>query len=309
MVLTPRRTYTVQADSAAEMEEWVEAINQAKIQYELTSSSDIDSFSTSNSKLDLPNSALTGATTVVGAPSLSPPGAGRKPEVAKQPSATFLPRRQPPRQNSLSLSDPTLLTVESGVRIENKNSVPSPTTPRTPDPKVSGLSLGITSQSAGQMPTTLAGPHANASGRHLQTGRATDGLSLVTSGTQAIRIGTSPTTLYRRDQHDGDFAPNSYSSNQSFTFSPSSPGYTSGGEHHFGMGEQVSSEDEDVMDDPSVLEAGRVAAAANAPGSGLVTGGEQLNSKVIRQGYLLKLGNTYKVFFTFSSARSFLVAL
>lgn len=55
-----------------------------------------------------------------------------------------------------------------------------------------------------------------------------------------------------------------------------------------------SEEEEDVGDDPTVLEAGRVAAAANAPGSGLVTG-EQLDSKVVRQGYLLKLGNTYKV--------------
>ena len=299
MVLTPRRTYTVQADSVAEMEEWVDAINHAKAQYELATSSDIDSSSASNSKLDLPNSTPTHtvAGTLAAATSLSPPGAARK-EVAKQISGTFLPRRQPPRQNSLSLADPGLLAVnvnfESGGR--NKSGAPSPTTPRATDAKVSGLSLGIMGQSMAQMPTTP-------SGRHLHSGRTADGLSLVTSGAQAIRIGTSPTSPFRRDQqHDTDFAPNSFSSSYSYNFSPGTPN-SPGGELQFGMGEHnISSEEEDVLDDPTVVEAGRVAAAANAPGSGLVTNGEQLNSKVVRQGYLLKLGNTYKVPLPLSSS-------
>ncbi|KAF9354298.1 hypothetical protein BGX34_011109 [Mortierella sp. NVP85] len=294
MILTPRRTYTVQADSVAEMEEWVDAINHAKVQYELASSSDIDSFSASNSKLDLSNSTPTHtvAATLAAATSLSPPGAGKK-EVAKQVSGTFLPRRQPPRQNSLSLADPGLLSVnvnfESGGRNKSGAPSPSPTTPRMTDSKASGLSLGIMGQSMAQMPPTTPG-------RHLQSGRATDGLSLVTSGTQAIRIGTSPTSPFRRDQqHDTDFTPNSYSSSYSYNLSPGTPN-SPGGELQFGMGEHnISSEEEDnVLDDPTVVEAGRVAAAANAPGSGLVTNGEQLNSKVARQGYLLKLGNTYK---------------
>ncbi|KAG0233258.1 hypothetical protein BGX31_004876 [Mortierella sp. GBA43] len=296
LILTPRRTFTIQAESVTEMEEWVEAINQAKVHYELTSSSDIDSFSASTSKLDLPNSAPTYTSPAMGAAGSLSPGPGRAPELTKQASGTFMPRRQQPRQGSLSLSDPTLLAVDSGIgaRIGTKGSAPSPTT-RVPDSKVSGLSLGIMSQSMGQMPSSpLSGTPANNSGRHLQANR-TDGLSLVTSGTQAIRIGTSPTSPFRRDQHhDAEFAPNSYSSNHSFTFSPNSPVFGPG-EHQFGMGEHnVSSEEEDVLDDPTVLEAGRVAAEANAPGSGLVTNGEQLNSKVVRQGYLLKLGNTYK---------------
>ncbi|KAI1321739.1 hypothetical protein EDD11_000015 [Mortierella claussenii] len=313
VILTPRRTYTVQADSVAEMEEWIQAINQAKVQYELTSSSDMDSSLYSGSTPQLERQANS-----------APQSGSRRTELVKQGSGTFLPRRQ---QHPMSLSDPGLLTStnahqngEGPVGGLGRNMLPptSSPLPRISDPKVSGLSLGIMNQSMGQTLHTLSstmhnglhqGPHdtndLNSTSRHLQPngGRAADDLSLVTSGTQAIQIGgiSSPSSPLRQGHHDfsgsyGDFPPNSFSSAHSFHTSPgtpNSPGYGSSGDQ-FGVGElNTSSEEEDVVDDPTVLEAGRVAAAANAPGSGLVTG-EQLESKVVRQGYLLKLGNTYK---------------
>ncbi|KAF9204935.1 hypothetical protein BGZ49_004674 [Haplosporangium sp. Z 27] len=275
VIITPRRTFSVKADSTAEMEEWVKAINQAKIQYELTSSSDMDSsFST---QLDQPNSATQF-------------GSSRKIEMAKQGSGALLPRRQ---QNTLSLSDPGLL--RNGDR--SLSSPISPATSRIPDPTVSELSMGIMSQSMGQIPSpNLSNTRGNnyANPRHLQHNRAADGLSLVTSGTQAIPINSNPTSPPRQD---GEFFhPNSYSSNHSFNTSPGTPNSPEYGSisDQFGVGEpNVSSEEEDIVDDPVVLEAGRVAAAANAPGSGLVSG-EQLESKVVRQGYLLKFGKKYK---------------
>ncbi|KAF9112535.1 hypothetical protein BGX27_003214 [Mortierella sp. AM989] len=286
VILTPRRTFTVQADNKAEMEEWIHAINQAKIQYELTSSSDIDSSFSAN--LEHTSSALQS-------------GPARKFEMVKQGSGTFLPRRQ---QNQLSLSDPGLLGNEGGgenaMQIGRILSSPtSPSVSRTLDPNTSELSMGIMSQSMGQISSpNMANNRANNGAsvnlnRHLQSNRTTDGLSLVTSGTHAIRISPSPISPPRQD---GDFPSNSFSSNYSFNTlpgTPNSPEYGSGGDQ-FGMGElNASSEEEDVADDPTVLEAGRIAAAANAPGSGLVTG-EQLESKVVRQGYLLKFGNKYK---------------
>lgn len=84
---------------------------------------------------------------------------------------------------------------------------------------------------------------------------------------------------------------------------PSSPGYYSGGEEVLWTtsavtGEHMSSGEDEIQEedenDPCFLEAGRVASEANAPGSGLVSA-EELGSMVIRQGYLLKLGNKYKV--------------
>ncbi|KAF9908928.1 hypothetical protein BX616_011334 [Lobosporangium transversale] len=283
VILTPKRTFTVQADSVAEMEEWIQAINQAKMQYDLTSSSDIElSHPGSNAQQEVQSSSA--------------------PQLGSKKSDALLSRRPP---NPMSISDSGLLALgQTGRNL----SPPSPLS-RNPDQRLSGLSLGIMSQSAGQMPAIVSPGNNNShvvntgtSGRHLQpnSNRTGDGLSLITSGTQAIRIGglASPSSpAARQGHHDPNELPaNSFSSNQSFIVSPctpNSPGFGSGGDQ-FGMGDHnVSSEEEDVADDPTVLEAGRVAAAANAPGSGLVTG-EQLESKVVRQGYLLKLGKTYK---------------
>lgn len=286
VVLTPRRTFTVQAESAEDMEDWIRSINQAKIQYDLTSSSDMDSYVGSASQLELQQQ--------------QPQAPGR---------STPLQRRQLQLQqhpHPLSISDPGLSSeARSTGPLSAKAASPlvsSPLSRLDPVPKVSGLSLGILSQSVGQLPSSI--PPVNKPGRILQghtSPTRTDGLSLITTGTQDLRIGSSlPSTSPSGPEVHGDFPPNSYSSNYSFNTvpgTPSSPDYTSGGEHYgMGAGEHISSEDDEVIDDdPTELdEAGRAAAAANAPGSGIVTE-EQMGNKVVRQGYLLKLGNAYKV--------------
>ncbi|KAG0247166.1 hypothetical protein BG011_001916, partial [Mortierella polycephala] len=257
MILTPRRTFTVQADSVAEMEEWVKAINQAKIQHDLISSSDIGSYAGSTTQLDNL--------------STSAPVFSKKPELIKQGSGTLLPPRRP--QNPHSLSDPGMLsTGENLARPPGKNMSPPPGSPlsRIPEPNILRSSQGILNQSSGQMPAA----HSPATHHGVP----------------------SPSSPHRGDGVSTEFTPNSFTPNHSFNTipaTPSSPGYGSGCEHYYHGEANASSEEEDVMDDPTVLEAGRIAAAANAPGSGLVTG-EQLESKVVRQGYLLKLGNTYK---------------
>ncbi|KAG0302213.1 hypothetical protein BGZ98_007688 [Dissophora globulifera] len=80
------------------------------------------------------------------------------------------------------------------------------------------------------------------------------------------------------------------------TPSPSAPGAGGGGYNMTGANYFSSGEEEDDVD-PSFLEAARLASEANAPGAGIVTD-EQLGSKLVRQGYLLKLGNTYKTWRT-----------
>ncbi|KAF9181615.1 hypothetical protein BGZ51_005282 [Haplosporangium sp. Z 767] len=294
MILTPRRTFTVQADSVAEMEEWVKAINQAKVQHDLISSSDIDSYAGSTTQLDNL--------------STSAPVFSRKPELVKQGSGTLLPRRP---QNPLSLSDPGMLaTGENLAGPPGKNISLPPASPlsRIPELNTSGASQGILSQSLGQMPAThspaihhgqvgINNSNNNNNNNRILPTRTTDGLSLVTSGIHNFHLGVpSPLSPPRDDGVSTELTPNSFTSNHSFNAiptTPSSPGYGSGCEHYYHGEANASSEEEDVVDDPTVLEAGRIAAAANAPGSGLVTG-EQLGSKVVRQGYLLKLGNTYK---------------
>ncbi|KAF9370472.1 hypothetical protein CPC16_003690, partial [Podila verticillata] len=285
VILTPRRTFTVQAESAEDMEDWIRSINQAKIQYDLTSSSDMDSYGGSASQLEVQQQ--------------QPQAPGR---------STPLQRRQlQPQQHPhpLSISDPGLSSeARSSGPLSGKVASPlasSPLSRLDPVPKVSGLSLGILSQSVGQFPSSI--PPVNKTGRILQghtSPTRTDGLSLITTGTQDLRIGSSlPSTSPSGPEVHGDFPPNSYSSNYSFNTvpgTPSSPDYTSGGEHYgMGAGEHISSEDDEVIDDdPTELdEAGRAAVAANAPGSGIVTE-EQMGNKVVRQGYLLKLGNAYK---------------
>ncbi|KAF9570647.1 hypothetical protein EC968_001534 [Mortierella alpina] len=278
VILTPRRTFTVQADSVAEMEQWIYAINQAKVQHELTSSSDIDSYSGSTPQFENVSSS---APSGFSAPS-------RRPELVKQASGTLLPaRKQQQAPNPLALSDPGLLS-------SGENAARLGAYPRVPESRISGLSLGIMSQSVGQLPSSSSpanGSH-HSNNAHIKAGGPDTGLSLVTSGVQAIRIGGPPSS-----PPQDEMPPNSFSSSHSFNApgTPNSPGYGSGCDQYGSLGDcpNASSEEEDVIDDPSVLEAGRVAAAANAPGSGLVTG-EQLESKVVRQGYLLKLGKTYK---------------
>ncbi|KAI8601198.1 hypothetical protein EDD21DRAFT_290429, partial [Dissophora ornata] len=109
VILTPKRTFTVQAESVAEMEEWIEAINQAKVQYELASSSDMgsSSYSGSTPQMEFPSSA---PSTSAAAAALA---ASKKPELVKQGSGTFLPPRKQ-NQSPLSLSDPGLLTSTGG---------------------------------------------------------------------------------------------------------------------------------------------------------------------------------------------------
>ncbi|KAF9438313.1 hypothetical protein BGZ76_008701 [Entomortierella beljakovae] len=286
VILTPRRTFTLQAESTAEMEEWVQAINQTKVQFDLGSSSDIEStFSGSNTPLEHISSALHPGTP-----------ASRRLEMTKQQPqqpqqqgpGILLPRKQ---SNQLSLSDPGLLasneyTAQSGMNLSPPHS--STLAPRASDSNISELSMGIMSQSMGQIPSpnspntvdnrnnTSANTNAN---RPLQSNMGVDGLSSVTAGTQAIHIGSPPRTYAKQDMSIGDIPPNSFSSNHSFNTTPgtpNSPEYGYGGDQFA----NVSSEEEDVVDDPTVLEAGRIAAAANAPGSGLVTG-EQLESTVL----------------------------
>ncbi|KAF9582168.1 hypothetical protein BGW38_000556 [Lunasporangiospora selenospora] len=330
MILTPRRTFTVQADSVADMHTWIQTINQAKVHCDLSSSSDIDSNSGSTPQLDSHQTLLPrtqgqtqgqaqGQAQGQGQPQ---PGMSPKTELVKQGSGTLVvPQRRPP--NQLSFSDPGLVLSTNiggggeGIGVGDLHGSgpmslsPSALSPssRHPDPvKTSGLTIGLSS------PTTSP---ARNSMRALQSGD--NGLSLITTGTQAVRIGgcatpTSPPrdgNIFQQppqtpNQHGpAELPPNSYSSNYSHNGNhmmhaapgtPSSPGYGSGGEQYCCPGgEHVgSSEEEEIVDDPhSVLEAGRVAVAANAPGSGLVTD-EQIGSKVVRQGYLVKLGNTYK---------------
>ncbi|KAG0056581.1 hypothetical protein BGZ83_004363 [Gryganskiella cystojenkinii] len=357
VILTPRRTFTVQADNVADMEAWIKAINQAKVQYELTSSSDMDSFSGSTPQLiDQQNrntiqqqqEQQSQSNSAPQSRTIPPSPLSGKPELVKQGSGTFLPRRlQPPQNlNQLSLSDPGLLTsgdiTHGGAG--GMGSMSNPSSPRYMSPpassplsrpvdysinnsgnnnsgrnnKVSGLSLGLMSQSMGQMPTTSIsplvinnGPITNTSRVLQQNPRNNDGLSLITSDTQAIRIGGSsspaspPRNGFNEDGDNNGVLATSFSSNYSLNNVPGTPsslgGYGSGGEQ-FGTSinnnnnnhaSSEEEEDEAIADDPCFLEAGRIAAAANMPGSGLVTN-EQLESKVVRQGYLHKLGNTYK---------------
>ncbi|KAF9419434.1 hypothetical protein BGZ94_009428, partial [Podila epigama] len=321
VILTPRRTFTVQAESAEDMESWITAINQAKAQYDLTSSSDIDStYSGSASQLELQQHPSAG--NVVGRPS---------PLQQRQLAPHNLP-------HPLSISDPGLLVDTDPSRTASgqlSSKAMSPSVVSSPrsrllnpgQPKVSGLSLGILSQSMGQLPSSI-GSVANSPNRPLPSpsvaspirGNRADGRFPVTLGTQDLRVGTShplmpPASPSRPFEglgpnHVESFAPNSYSSNQSYNSmpgTPSSPEYTSGGEQPAnGTGQATmgvaggdahnSSEEEEAVfdDDPTELdEAGRAAVAANAPGSGIVTE-EQLGSRVVRQGHLIKLGNAYK---------------
>ncbi|KAF9966675.1 hypothetical protein BGZ70_001622 [Mortierella alpina] len=282
VILTPRRTFTLQASDVSEMGDWVHAINQAKVHFEFTaSSSDLDSNAGSTVQLGIPQPQYQQAQDQ---PHLSDDTRGDRQSMF----GALLPKRQ--LHTTLSLGDPDLLG--KGVPVLDKNGIassplqaPAPTTPTGSWPPAP-LALDWLSSQPG-------------------SSRRTTGLSLVTTGTQAMRI-SNPSSPRMEQVHAGEgFVVGSFSSGQSHTGTtihnttasvpgtPSSP--RNAGADFFSMAtdHNLSSGEEDTGDDPSVLEAGRLASEMNAPASGIVTG-EQLESKVVRQGYLLKFGNKYK---------------
>ncbi|KAF9088524.1 hypothetical protein BGX23_007288 [Mortierella sp. AD031] len=306
VILTPRRTFTVQAKSVAEMQEWLHAINQAKVQSDfMASTSDLESFAGSTVQLGLELTSPTSPTSPQQLP-LTPAQTSTSQQqkldhkaMARQSiSDVILARRQPPN-TQLSLADPDLHDKREASSTRNKDKN-----------VVRPLSVTIATSASGVGAT----PHSDTSSLDRSTPRKAgsrrngEGLSLITTGTQAIQIAT-PSSPRMENVHSNEPALGSFSSGQSYgngggmlsagPKTPSSPGYTSGGEFFWNTGYDpgFSSGDDECLDeeeDPSVvLEAGRVATEANAPGSGIVTG-EQLESKVIRSGYLLKLGNKYK---------------
>ncbi|KAF9372236.1 hypothetical protein BGX21_004861 [Mortierella sp. AD011] len=279
VILTPRRTVTVQAKDVAEMRDWVQAINQAKIQFEFTaSSSDLESYAGSTAQLGCLQQD--GNMDTMGARPLQQQQQQPQPITRQE---MILPRRQ--QHKPLSLSDPDLLDKREKSRIKGKGiALPTPTSTAPQSP------VGFPGSSAARI---LDRPTPRAGGP-----RAGPGLTLVTS-TQAMQISSSSSP--RMEQvHSTELPVGSYSSDQSnganaaVPETPSSPGgYYSGGEAFWSNHDHMSSGEEDVADDPSILEAGRLASEVNAPGSGIVTD-EQLGSKLVRQGYLYKLGNKYK---------------
>ncbi|KAF9422403.1 hypothetical protein BGZ94_008592 [Podila epigama] len=92
VILTPRRTFTVQAKNHADMQDWIDAINEVKAQFEFTSSSDLESFAGSTLQLGLQqqqqssnaSGSIPGAVTV---------NRLSKPTLRKLGSGMALPRR------------------------------------------------------------------------------------------------------------------------------------------------------------------------------------------------------------------------
>ncbi|KAG0293230.1 hypothetical protein BGZ97_005386, partial [Linnemannia gamsii] len=305
VILTPRRTFTVQAKSVAEMQEWLQAINQAKVQSDfMASTSDLESFAGSTLQLGLglsspPNSPTT-TTMAQQLPLTSAQTSSslHKAMARQSISDVILARRQPPN-TQLSLADQELHDKReaSSTRNKGKNVV---------RPLSAVIATGASG--AGSAPHTdtsiLDRPAPRRAGSRRAAG---EGLSLITTGTQAVQI-ASPSSPRMEQVHAHDPALGSFSSAQSYTggailsagpMTTSSPGYNSGGEFFwntgcdpgFSSGDEECAEEEE--DQSVVAEAGRVATEANAPGSGIVTG-EQLESKLVRSGNLLKLGNKYK---------------
>ncbi|KAG0351290.1 hypothetical protein BGZ54_003329, partial [Gamsiella multidivaricata] len=320
VILTPRRTFTVQAQTHTEMCEWIQAVSEAKIQFEFTVSSS-----------DLESSA--GSTVHLGQASGTAPTQPATPTMPMTPmtptakvSGIILPRRQ--QHTPLSLSDPELLDKREKSRQKSKDvPQPSPLSCASPNynhdfSNTNANTNMITRRTSILDQPIVCTPPASP--------RRVEGLSLITTnythnstppagtgsgagtGTQAINI-AAPSSPRMEQVHSAayDLTVGSFSSEQSFTDhpprletlpgTPTSPGgYYSGGEAFFGgntnyfsSGDEDAAIDDDDNDPCMMVEAGRVASAANAPGSGIVTA-EQVESKVIRQGYLLKLGNTYK---------------
>ncbi|KAF9134808.1 hypothetical protein BGW39_005718 [Mortierella sp. 14UC] len=328
MILTPRRTFTVQAKSVAEMQDWLHAINQAKVQSDfMASTSDLDSFAGSTVQLSLGQATPTSPTglqqqqlPLTPAQTSSSQNSAHKAMARQGISDVILARRQPPHRHAqLSLADQELHEKReaSSTRNKGKNMV-------RPLSVVIATG-GAPSGGAGSTTTPLTdisildrpAPHRAGSRR----AAAGEGLSLITTGagagagTQAIQI-VSPSSPRMENVHTHDPALGSFSSGQSYNatgtgaggiisaggpMTPSSPGYNSGGEFFWNTGYDpgFSSGDDECADEEEddfvvVKEAaGRVASEANAPGSGIVSG-EQMESTVVRSGSLLKLGNKYK---------------
>ncbi|KAI1315963.1 hypothetical protein EDD11_010602 [Mortierella claussenii] len=289
VILTPRRTFSVLAKDVVEMQEWINAINEAKIQFEFTaSSSDLESYAGSTVHLEQQRQLQEGQTPVTAADRLQQQQLqGTAAAPARQSiHGMILPRRQ--QQTPLSLSDPDLLEKREQSRIKRKSI--SPSSPVSP----------IDLQTAVGPPTSVSSildrPIIHTGGLY-----ATDGLSLITSGAQAMQI-SSPSSPRMEQVHSSELPVGSLSSEQSFGAiatipgTPSSPGgYYSGGEMFWTNQDLIGSsgEEEDAGQDPCIVEAGRLASEANAPGSGIVTN-EQLESNVVRQGHLYKLSKKYK---------------
>ncbi|CAO3570643.1 unnamed protein product [Mortierella alpina] len=265
------------------MRDWVHAINQAKIHFEFTASTS-----------DLDSSA--GSTVQLGISQLQYQQRQDQPHLSDEEVrgdrqsmfGVLLPKR--PVRTTLSLANPDLLG-RRGSGLDYSGNALSPLQAPAPNTSTGSwppapLALDWLSSQPG-------------------SSRRATGLSLITTGTQAMRI-SSPSSPRMEQVHAGeDLVVGSFSSGQSHTGAtvlnttasvpgtPSSP--RNAGADFFSMAtdHNLSSGEEDTGDDPSVLEAGRLASEMNAPASGIVTG-EQLESKVVRQGYLLKFGNKYK---------------
>ncbi|KAG0203809.1 hypothetical protein BGX28_004050 [Mortierella sp. GBA30] len=231
VILTPRRTFTVQANDPSEMRNWIQAINHAKLQSEfMASSSDLDSCPGSTVQLGLTH------------------------------------------QQRLGPANASLMDKGDKAHSEGTHAI---------------------------LQSTQATHTRTASSPKLSIYRKAMSLSLITTGTKSIEI-SNPSSPRMEQVHAGGEPPvGSFSSGVSYAAAgappetPCSPGL-SGGELFWMNGDHnLSSGEEELDDDPSALEAGRLASEVDAPGSGIVTC-EQLESKVVRQGYLLKLGNKYK---------------
>ncbi|KAF8950464.1 hypothetical protein BGZ46_004524, partial [Entomortierella lignicola] len=283
VILTPRRTFTVQAKDVAEMKDWIQAINQAKTQFDFTaSSSDFESIAGSTVQLGNSLQQDGGGNGPVEVPSGSRP----LPPTPTTRQEMILPRRQ--QYKPLSLSDPDLLNKREQARTKGKGITPPIPTPTSIPQSPAGFQGSPSVSSILDRPTP-------------KVPRASAGLKLITSNTQAIQIST-PSSPRMEQVHSNELLVGSFSSDQSNGLNaivpetPTSPGgYYSGGEMFWaGHDHNASSgEEEDVVDDISILEAGRLASEANAPGAGIVAE-EQLGSKLVRQGHLYKLGNKYK---------------
>ncbi|KAF8988430.1 hypothetical protein BGZ52_010108, partial [Haplosporangium bisporale] len=329
VILTPRRTFTVQTKNQIEMQEWITAINQAKVQLEFTSSSDLDSYSGSTSQL---NEQLSDGSkdSGAGAATLNPSLSSRlsRPGLGKLGSGIALARRRHPiSDKTLADSTDPSTTSSNKSRLKEKatstsstdNDKPSNADTKLKNKKMKNIPapLFLTPPPSKQLQETteiLNTPTASprrCSNALLPPQRIED-LHLISTGAQAMlsnasdasNASTAPTALpspppsvittaAAKMDTRSDLAPGT---------APSSPGYYSGGEEVLWTtsavtGEHLSSGEDEIQEEdenyPCFLEAGRVASEANAPGSGLVSA-EELGSKVVRQGYLLKLGNKYK---------------
>ncbi|KAG0037216.1 hypothetical protein BGZ82_002934 [Podila clonocystis] len=313
VILTPRRTFTVQAKDQTEMQEWISAINQAKIQLEFTSSSDLDSYC--GSTLQLSEQLENGSKDTGGAVEANPTLSSMlsRPGLAKLGSGIVLARRHHPITNKTPTDSTDASTTSSNKASRLKGKATS--TSSTDNDKPANAKSKITNKRKKNIPAPLflTPPPSK------QLQETTEILNTPTTSPRRCsnallppqriedmlaNASTAPTTLpspppsvittatAKMDTRSDHGLPGT---------APSSPGYYSGGEEVFwtttATGEHVSSGEDEIQEedenDPCFLEAGRVASEANAPGSGLVSA-EELGSKVFRQGYLLKLGNKYK---------------